>query len=188
MRIASFIILFLLQFGLKAQEINKEIEKDFRDYFALISEKKIDSALNYTNPKMFEFVPRVQMKTLLESVYKMPNIEYKTGVSKFKTFDTLKKIDNINYVRFEIVSPIEMKFTDVKPTTEKVKEMVRIFEVKFGTGNVVFDSKTGFYKINAQKIIIASSEDTLINWKFVTINNPNSKLLLTKFIPEELLK
>ncbi|GAA4516058.1 hypothetical protein [Sphingobacterium thermophilum] len=49
------------------------------DYNQLILDKKIDDALEYTNPKLFDIIPKESMKSLLEDVYKMPNIEYKTS-------------------------------------------------------------------------------------------------------------
>jgi hypothetical protein len=167
-------------------DANAEIQKDFSQYYAFIAEKRIDEALNYTNPKIFEFVPRDQFKSAMEEVYKMPNIEYKTGMPVYLKFDNRVKIENVNYVKFYIVSPIEMKFTDIKNTDKQVKEMVTIFEAKFGDGNVQFDKETGFYKIHAQKVIIANSDNNL-DWTFVTVDNPKMKALLEKFIPVELL-
>ncbi len=175
----------LISFG--QVNVNDEIRKDFNDYFNLIAERKIDDALNYTNPKLFEIVPKEQMKNLMEVVYKMPNIEYKTGVATFLKFEEIKKIENINYVKFNIISPIEMKFTDIENTEERVLQMTKNFEAKFGVGNVVFDKNSGFYKINAEKVIIASSNNELLEWKFVTVDNPKMKVLLEKFIPKELL-
>ena len=167
-------------------DVKNEIKKDFNDYFNLIAERKIEEALNYSNPKLFEIVTKEQMKNLMEAIYKMPNIEYKTGVATFLKFEELKKIENINYVKFYIISPIEMKFIDIESTDEKVSQMTKNFEVKFGVGNVEFDKESGFYKIKAEKEIIASS-DNEVDWKFVTIDNPKMKMLLEKFIPKELL-
>ena len=176
----------LISFGQEAN-VNNEIKKDFNDYFNLIAERKIDDALNYSNPKLFEIVPREQMKNLIEAVYKMPNIEYKTGTATFLKFEELKKIENVNYVKFYIKSPIEMKFNDIELTIDKRTQMINNFEAKFGKGNVVFDEVSGFFKINAEKVIIASSDEKLVDWKFLTIDNPRMKMMLEKVIPSELL-
>ena len=168
-------------------EVQSEIKEDFSNYYKLISEKKIDDALNYLNPKLFELIPREQMKNLMETVYKMPNIEYKTGIPTFLKFEELKKIENENYVKFFIISPIEMKFKDIENTEEKISQMTKNFEMKFGAGNVKFDKESGFYKINAEKIIIANSKNNLSEWKFVTVDNPKMKILLEKIIPSELI-
>ena len=180
------LIICLNSFGQEI-DVNLEIKKDFNEYFNLIAERKIDNALDYSNPKLFEIIPRKQMKNLMEAVYKMPNIEFKTGVPTFLKFDEVKKIENVNYVKFYIISPIEMKFKDIENSEEKVLQMTKNFETKFGVGNVKFDKESGFYKINAEKVIIANSDDNLLDWKFVTVDNPKMKLLLEKIIPSELL-
>lgn len=144
-------------------------------------------ALDYSNPKLFEVFPREQMKSLLEAVYKLPNIEYKTGAPTYLKFEAVKKIQNVNYVKFYINSPIEMKFTDIEMTPEKLSQMIGSFEAKFGVGKVIYDQKTGFFKINAEKVIIANSDDKLKDWTFLTIDNPKMKTLLEKIVPSELL-
>ncbi|HAT75696.1 MAG TPA: hypothetical protein DCS19_02360, partial [Flavobacterium sp.] len=146
--IISSVTIFISIIGFGQEiDVNSEIRKDFTDYFNLISEKKIESALDYSNPKLFELIPRDEMKSLMEAVYKMPNIEYKTGNLTFLKFDELKKIENDNYVKFYIISPIEMKFKDIENTEEQISKMTKNFETKFGVGNVNFDKETGFYKI-----------------------------------------
>ena len=59
----------------------------------------------------------------------------------------------------------------------------KTFEVR-GEGYMPISS---FEKINAEKIIIASSDNELLDWKFVTVDNPKMKILLENFIPKELL-
>jgi hypothetical protein len=187
-QIITILAFFQTLISLGQVNVNDEVKKDFTDYFNLIAERKIDEALNYTNPKLFEIVPKEQMKNLMQAVYKMSTIEYKTGNATFLKFDELKNIENVNYVKFLIISPIEMKFTDIENTEEKVSQMTKNFEAKFGVGNVEFDKNSGFYKINAEKVIIASSDNELLEWKFVTVDNPKMKALLEKFIPKELLE
>jgi len=181
---AFFLIIGTSCFG---QDISKEIETDFNEYYKLISLKNIEKALDYTNPKLFDIIPREQMKSLMETVYKMPDIEYKTGMPSYLKFESVKKIDNVNYVKFYIISPIEMKFTDTEMTPEKVIQMTKSFEAKFGAGKVIYDDKTGFFKINAEKIIIANSNDNLKDWTFLTVDNPKIRILLEKIVPSELL-
>lgn len=169
------------------QDVNKEIEADFIAYSSLISEKNVEAALDYTNPKLFELFPREQMKSMLEAVYNMPNIEYKTGVPTFLKFDSVKQIDSVFYVKFYIISPIEMKFTDIEVTPENVSGMTKSLEARFGYGKVAYDEATGFFIINAEKIIIANSDENLKDWTFITVDNPRMKVLLEKIIPSELL-
>lgn len=119
----QIITLLVLFIGLNtfAQEtkVLPTLKRDFYNYYNLIAERKIDSALNYSNPKFFELITRDQMKNLMEAVYKLPNIEYKTGIPTFLKVEKVKKINNTNYVKFYILSPIEMKFNDAENSEDK---------------------------------------------------------------------
>lgn len=177
-------VLFLSVNFAFAQTAKQNVERDFMDYNQLVLDKKIDDALEYTNPKLFEIIPKESMKSLLEAVYKMPNIEYKTSNPIISKISDSKKIENIDYIKIEYISPIEMKMIDLDLNDEsKVQALINSFENKFGKGNVSLDKTSGFFKINANKVVIASSNSDLKNWKFVTVDNPRMKTLLEKIIP-----
>jgi hypothetical protein len=163
------------------------VKKDFLDYYRLLAEQKIDSALDYSNPRLFEVIPRDQIKSLMEALYQMPDMEYKTGMPTFLKFEEVVEIDNMNYLKFYISSPAEMKFNSIESSDENVMRMTKNLEMRFRFGNVQFDKETGYYKINAEKTIIASSEKTLMGWQFVTVDNPKMKALLEQIIPAEVL-
>ena len=186
----KYYLLYLLIIScskLFAQNVNQAVERDFINYSKLISDKKTDQALNYINPKLFDLVPKEQMKVALEAVFNLPNIEYKIAVPTITKFSEVKTIDKISYVKLETISPVEMKFYDVALDSNKLNMMLKSFQNKFGTGNVKYDQKSGFFKINAIKQAVASSADQS-NWKFVTIDNASMLTLLEKIIPAELLK
>lgn len=185
-QLLTILALLLALISCNKVDVQSEIIKDYNEYVNLASAKKIDEALNYTNPRLFEFIPREQMKNSLLSIYNMPNIEYKTGEAKFLKFEELKTIESINYVKCRIISPLEMKFTAIENTEENISQLLKDLTAEFGAGNVEFDKESGFYKIKAEKEIIASSEND-VDWKFVIIDGPKSKILLEKFIPKELL-
>lgn len=170
-----------------AQEINKEIKNDFNEYYRLVSSKNLEGALNYTNPKVFEVIPREQVKSALQTVYNTPNLEYKTGVLSYIKFENVKRINNVNYVKFYINAPLEIKLTDQKMTPEKLNQMKSNLEAKFGKGRVLYDEKTGFFKINQEKIVIANADDKLKDWTFILVDNPKMKALLKEIVPAELL-
>lgn len=129
------------------------------------------------------------MKSLLEAVFKMPNIEYKISTPIFEEISEAKRIENIDYIKIKYISPIEMKFKDLNLSDEsKLQTMQNSFETKFGKGNVVFDKETRFFKIKAKKEVVASSTDDKNNWKFITVDNPRMKALLAKIIPSEILE
>lgn len=185
-----FITGFILSLNLTfAQSAKQNVERDFMNFNQLISEKKIDDALEYTNPKIFEIIPKESIKNLLEAVYNMPNIEYKTSKPIISEISDVKRIENIDYIRIEYISPIVMKIKNLNLNEEsKIHSILNSFESKFGKGNVTFDKVSGVFKINAKKVVIASSNTGINNWKFVTVDNPRMKTILKKIIPAEILE
>ncbi|SEH53387.1 hypothetical protein SAMN02927937_00009 [Paenimyroides aquimaris] len=181
---------FLFTLNLSFSQTTKQnVERDFINYSKLISENKIDEALEYANPKLFEVFPKENMKNLMEAVFKMPNIEYKIFSPIIKEISEVKKLENIDYIKIKTISPIEMKFTDIDLNDKNsLQMMLNSFETKFGRENVIYNQETGFFKINANKEIIASSTDDKKNWKFITIDNPRMKTLLEKVVPSEILE
>lgn len=172
-----------------AQTTKQNIERDFINFNQLISEKNIDAALEYSYPKLFEIIPKETMKSLLEAVYKIPNIEYKISTPIINAISDVKSIDNIDYVKIQYISPFEMKMKDIDLNDEhKLQMLLQSFENKFGKANVDLDKTSGFFKINAQKEVIAISTNNKNDWKFVTIDNPRMKVLLEKIIPSEVLE
>ncbi|MGX9985442.1 hypothetical protein [Soonwooa purpurea] len=172
-----------------AQTAKQNVEKDFKKYSQLVSENKIDAALEYTNPKLFEIIPKESMKSLLEAVFKMPNIEYKISSPILNEISDVKRIENTDYIKIKYISPIEMKMKDFDLSDEsKIQTLLHSFETKFGKGNVAFDKESGFFKINAEKEVVATSTDDKNSWKFITVDNPRMKALLGKIIPSEILE
>lgn len=172
-----------------AQSPKQNVERDFIDYYQLILDKNINNALEYINPKLFEIIPKESMKSLLEAVYNMPGMEYKISKPIILTISDVKQIENIDYIKIEYISPIELKIKDLDSNDEaKVQVLLNSFETKFGKGNVSFNKLSGFFKIHMNKVIIASSQAESVNWKFVTVDNPRMKTLLEKIIPTEILK
>jgi hypothetical protein len=189
-----FIVLFISGFLSKAQSVNQTIERQFKMYSRLIVDRKINEALNYTNPEMFKIVPRERMVATMEEIFKNPQVDLKTLMPTVSDFEPVKKINGKNYVRFKSHTVVEMKFnSDSKqPQTAEEKMVARemtaaAVEQKFGKENVSYNESTGFYKVKSTKAVVASSDD-LKDWKFVVVDNPKMKTMLATFIPAELLE
>jgi len=176
----------------QAQSVNQAIEKQFLAYSKLIIDRKINEALNYTNPDMFKLVPREQMLSSMEAIFNNPQIEYRTLMPTVSGFEAVKKINGKNYVRFKSQNTVEMKLNAATAAATPEEAMVAReamqvgLEQKFGKENVSFDEKTGFYRLKTTKTVVASSEN-LEDWKFLIIDNPQVKPMLSAIIPAELL-
>lgn len=184
--ILSFLGCFMSAFS-QNTKYEKDIVRDFLVYFHLIQNREIGKALDYVNPRFFELVPLNEMQKLLESVFKMSGMEYKLGNPTFRKIGKVQNFNKINYVKIWYASPVEMRFVLQDTDEQTVSAMIANFETQYGAGNVVFDKSTGFYKINAEKSAIASSEENMNNWKFITVDNEKMAAILSKIIPEEVL-
>ena len=176
-----------------AQTVNQTVEKQYLAYSKLIIDRKINDALDYTNPDMFKIVPRDQMLTAMESIFNNPQLEYRMLMPTASDFGPVKKMNAKNYVRFISHNIVEMRLnttTAAKTAEEEMiaKESMQVgLEQKFGKENVSYNDKTGFYKIKTTKAVVASSED-LANWKFLVVDNPKLKTMLAGIIPAEMLE
>lgn len=179
-------LLLSFQFS-NAQTAKQNVERDFKQYCKLIEEKKTAQALEYINPKIFEIISKEDMKRMMDAVYKMPNIEYKITLPIITEMSESQKIGNVDYLKFKIVSPLELRLTNMEMSESNISMLLHSLELKFGNGNVKYDESTGFFKINAHKKVVASSTDNQHNWKFITIDNEDMKVLLEKIIPAEIL-
>lgn len=186
-KLMLIVSLFLSVKIVTAQNATQTLERDFLIYSKLITEKKIENALDYLNPKLFEIFPKEGMKKLMEAVYNMPNIQYKISIPQILEIGDFRKINNIYYSKFKVLSFIEMRFEGVEKDENTISAMIASFEAKFGKGNVQYDKSTEFFKINATKEIVASSTDNQKNWKFITVDNAKMKMLIEKIIPKEIL-
>jgi hypothetical protein len=188
------VVFFVSGFLAGAQSVNQTIEKQFKMYSKLIIDHKINEALNYTNPEMFKIVPREQMVTTMEEIFKNPQVDLKTLMPTVSGFEPVRKINGKNYVRFKSHTVIEMKFNTQPKEAQTAEEkmvaremMATAIEQKFGKDNVTYNEATGFYKVKSTKSVVASSDD-LKDWKFIVVENPKMKPMLSKFIPAELLE
>jgi Cft2 family RNA processing exonuclease len=190
-----YLLLILIAQHVKAQDADQEIREQFAEYSQLVIDKKFDEAFNYTIEDLFKIVPKDQMKSLMESIFNMPTIEYRANVPEILEVEPIKKIKGSYYAKIQSKSVIEMKFKqsaeEQKRTVEEEQEnndiLLLTFQSKYGIDNVLLDENSGFFKITVFKTAIAKSQD-LKNWKFATIDNPRMKSLLESFIPKELLK
>lgn len=188
-KILSFCFLFLTFVLINAQSTQQNIKRDYINYTQFILDKKFDQALEYTNPKIFEYYSREQFKNAMESAFNAPGLELKLSLpSEFKIGEVKNK-NKIDYVKMNVVSLFEMKITEMNFDNQddaNFKYVVSALEEEYGVGNVIFDKETKFFKITDNSEVIASSLDNKKTWKFLVIDS-NLKSIIEKIIPQEIL-
>lgn len=179
----TFITLCLLLLSLfaKAQPSNEKLVQQFLRYNQLIIDKNFEEAVNYTMEDVFKLATKEQLIQVLKQTMSSPDFEFKMELPTPGDFQTPKTIEGKNYVRFINNSIIWMKFNTsmsiLKPVLEK----------QFGAENVVYDEKSGYFKIKSKKQVIARSPEGSNEWKFAVVENESQKKILSLFIPAEIL-
>lgn len=188
-KILSFCFLLLTFVLINAQSFQQNIKRDYIAYTQFVIEKKFDQALEYTDPKIFEFYSREQFKTAMEAIFVTSGLELKLTLPSSFKIGEVKNIDKIDYVKMNVISFFEMKIAEMdfdNVDEETIEYFVTMLEEEYGEGNVVFDKETQFFKIADNSEVVASSLDNKMTWKFLVID-PNLKSILGKIIPKEIL-
>lgn len=188
-KILSFCFLFLTFVLINAQSTQQNIKRDYINYTQFILDKKFDQALEYTNPKFFEYYSREEFKDAMESAFNTPGLELKLSLPNEFKIGEVKNKDKIDYVKMNVVSLFEMKITEMNFDNQddaNFKYVVSALEEEYGVGNVIFNKETKFFKITDNSEVIASSLDNKKTWKFLVIDS-NLKSIIEKIIPQEIL-
>lgn len=181
----------IISSSLYAQSVNETIEIQFTEYSQLVIDKEFDKALDYTHEGLFDVIPREQMVKLMEIALNSIEGEFKASLPEVKNFSDIIKIDGVNYVKFQSLTELQIKLTDLEESENKEMELPLYklsFEKKFGVGNVKYNEETHFFDINSTKKVIAKSDDNLKDWKFAIVETDNQKLILERFIPTQLFE
>ena len=182
-----FLLLFILFSALFfGQNLKTHVEKQFRDYNSLISNKDFKKAMDlYANEDFFKIVPKEQLIEMMEMVMNAPEMEFKMHPPENIIIDE-KNVVNENgkkYLKLIYNQRLDMKFKDSKV---KPEDLLSALQGQFGYNQVRYNEKTDFFEINTIKSTVANSSD-FKNWKFTVIEKKQIPIL-KQFIPEKFLK
>lgn len=181
--------LLLIAVAAQSQDLNSQIEKEFKVYNEFLKAKDFDNVLNYTHPSLFESYPREQVKQGLEQMFNNPQMQIQMGDPEVSAMMPLKEVAGKFYVPFTNKQATKMRFEFIETQSGTDKEnsvntLKQNLTTQFGEGTVTYDTQTGFFTINATSKMLAYSEDKK-TWRFVDIGNAQFKPILEKFIPAE---
>lgn len=168
-----------------SQNIQADIESQFRDYNYLIESKNFSKALDvYGNEDFLKLYPKEQIVEVMNQMFNSKDFEFKI----YKPEDIVVSTEiieekNISYVKLRYKQNLDMKFNmeGVKPEV-----LLPALQAEFGKGQVTYNESAGFFEIRSVKDAVANSSD-LKNWKFTVIEKKQIPILM-QFIPESILR
>lgn len=175
-----------------AQDTKNEIQVDFTNYLNSIVNMELEKSLNYMPDEFFEIIPKVKMLEAMKQAFDNPSMEIEIKNPIILKIDDAQKIENKYYSLLTYSSQMNMKINGEGQETEEDKSM-RIsltktaFQETFGSENVVYDEKSGFFEIQSEKDVYGISQDGKTGWKFLVLEK-NQKMILEKLLPAQLIK
>jgi hypothetical protein len=174
-----------------SQDYKNEIENQFIEYNKLIINKEFEKSMNFVPVEVFELVPKAQMIRVMETTFNNSEMEFELESPKIINISDVENIEDRFYSLLQYSSLMKMKLKrDMAETEEEQKLTMNLtkatFQKAYGSENVEYDEKTGFYNVIVKKQAYAISNDGKGNWKFLVVEK-KQKPFLDKLLPKRLI-
>jgi hypothetical protein len=182
--ITSILALFIsLQlFSQTIEPLKVEVEKIYQSTVVL----DYDAILNSTYPRVFEIIPKEQMKEVLQSTFNgAEGIKVKLlPTSPEFSFGEIFKIDKQSFCLVDHNLAMQLTLDEVVEDSEM---MISIFKSAMETEKVTFDKETNSFIIYKRSTMIGIYDDFTANsWKF--LNKDKNNVLANKLLSEKVIK
>ncbi len=182
-----FIALFLVQsFTIFAQDIASLKTEALRSYKASVN-MDYDNVFETTYPKVFDIIPKEQMKQMLGQMMENDQFAIKlVEVEPNFTFGEIKKIEGKSFCLVNHNNVMTMHF---KAPMENGESMADIFKTSMEAEKVTFNKETNTFSIEMRSTLIAVADETTANqWKFLNKDKENQlfNMIFNENIKKEL--
>lgn len=186
MKLKSLIIVcFLAVSSIMAQDMNVLKVEALKAYKAGAS-MNYDAIFETTYPKVFDIIPKEQMKQMMEQMMETEQFAIKmVETTPNFTFSEIKKVGTKNFCMVDHDNVMQMTF--VEPMGEDVNMMIDIFKTSMEATEVTFDEATNSFTIKLRATLIAVADEVTNNkWKF--LNKDKENRLFAMIFDEETKK
>lgn len=186
MKLKSLIIVcFLAVSSIMAQDMNVLKVEALKAYKAGAS-MNYDAIFETTYPKVFEIIPKEQMKQMMEQMMETEQFAIKmVETTPNFTFGEIKKIGKKSFCMIDHDNVMRMTF--VEPMGDDVNMMIDIFKTSMDATEVTFDEATNSFTIKLRATLIAVADEVTNNkWKF--LNKDKENRLFAMIFDEETQK
>lgn len=140
-----------------------------------------DAIFETTYPKVFDIIPKEQMKTMFEQMMSNEQFTIKlVQVEPHFSFGAIKKIGKQNFCLIDHDNVMEMTFNEPMDDAEM---MVDIFKSTMKAEEVTFNKENNSFRIKLRSTLIAVA-DELTNYKWKFLNKDKENKLFTMIFDE----
>lgn len=186
MKKSILLIAFLISttFSVVAQDMTT-LKVEAKKAYEASANMNYDAIFETTYPKVFDIIPKEQMKTMFEQMMKNEQFTIQlVQVEPNLTFGEIKKIGTQQFCLVDHDNVMEMAFN--KPV-EDAEMMIDLFKNSMEAKEVTYDKEKNAFKIKLRSTLIAVADDlTNKEWKF--LNKDKENKLFTMIFDEKVKK
>ena len=177
--------LFLFQsVTLLAQDVASLKIGALKSYKAAVN-MDFDGIFDTTYPKVFEIIPKDQMKEMFAQMMENEQFSLKlVEVDPDFEFAKIKKIENKTFC---VINHNNVMIMTFKAPVVEVEEMMESFKNIMGADVITFDKTTNSFRLESRATLIAVADDlTKGTWKF--LNKDKDNMIFSMIFNEKIQK
>jgi hypothetical protein len=185
---STLLLLLLTGFqSLNAQEAT--IKSRLGDYIEATNTGNWDKVLDMVYDKLFETVPKEQMKQMFSQ---MGAMGLKMEVKEYTIANMSEKMseEGTDFVIVEYNADENLTLSGPQFSNDAViQQMQAQFKTLYGEDNVTYDKESNSFALQGTKIMVAAAKSGSEEWKFIEYNvtNPMQAQMLEQIIPANVI-
>lgn len=161
-------------------------------FFRLTHLKDLDRVLDFTYPKLFSIVPRDQMMEVMKSTFDNEEMTMALDSLQVLKYYPMLVTEEGSFMQMDYSMVLRMQFKeaaeDSMDNPEKMEQIVSLLSLKYGQGNVRYDTDRKQIVILVKSPLLAIKDRYSPQWTFINFKKDEeiTPMLLSKDILDKL--
>jgi len=178
-----------LSLTMQGQVDKKTLKAETLKYFSFVESNNSEGVINYMHPKVFETLPKEQMKAGMDQMLDNKDMKIEFLSSTIDNMTDIVVHENNSYVNINYTNKMKMVFLSEKnkPVEEQktfMDFMEKTMDSQFGKKNVFLDAENLALIIIVKSDLYAIYNEEFDGWKFVG-NDDAMATVINSIIPEK---
>ncbi|WNJ21142.1 hypothetical protein [Pontibacter sp. G13] len=164
--------------------MESSLQTALHQFFAHASQFNIKGILDALPPVYFEWVPRAKMEQMMEGLNDDPVFSVELADYQIKQISPITSASDTSYARVEYGFYMTLTLNRDEVSLEQEKELVKLWEDRFGKTQVGFDHSDGVGVIRREATLIAMEDHHVRGWKLMEYK-PHLRRFVEELVPYE---
>jgi hypothetical protein len=182
-----FAFLILSFFSFAQKDPDTELTRRLNEYLRLTRELMFGEIMDYTHPKIFQFVTKEQMVEIYRQSFDNETMKIEFDSVAILKISESFSFENVLYKRVDYNMKIAIRFKDTAALNDEsfINATSESFRNSFAGGVVVFNRATKKFEVTTQSIMIAIRDNETAPWLFLGYEKGSD--ILKQIYPQEVL-